>query len=526
MTARPGALVVLDAEVDGRPGTAVRVERGAVVAVEPSGTVDRRGARLVDARGAALLPGLHDHHLHLLALASRMASVDLDACATPAAADAALRTAATAAPPSGWVRAGGHDEHRHGPMSRARLDRVCGPVRVRVQHRSGLSWVLSTVGLVAVGLDPDPRSGARPFDPAADPAPGRSGLDCGCGPATPPAIPPTGPSGGTDVAGGAAVERDATGAATGWLHRLDRWLGQQVGVVAPDLAPVGRRLAALGITGVTDATPVLDDGAWAVLRAARSSGALPQHLSVLGRDHAGGLDGWARSGPRKLVADEHVGLDVDALYAAVVAAHRSGRAVAVHCVTRAECVAAVVALRQAGTVRGDRLEHATVLPPAFDAELAAAGVTVVVQPSLVVERGDHHLDAVDPADRPDLHRFASLLAAGVPVGAGSDAPVTSPDPWAAMGAAHRRRTAAGRALNPEESVPPEVALAAFLGPLDAPGGPPRRIGVGAPADLCLLDAPRLDALAHPHADRVRLTVIEGRVVHAADGDGDADGGAR
>jgi hypothetical protein len=63
-------------------------------------------------------------------------------------------------------------------------------------------------------------------------------------------------------------------------------------------------------------------------------------------------------------------------------------------------------------------------------------------------------------------------------------------------------------------VPPERALALFLTPPGAPGGAPRRIEAGAPADLCLLDGPLDDGLANPSADRVAATVIGGRVVSA------------
>src|SRR3546814_12404699 len=40
----------------------------------------------IDARGGALLPGLHDHHIHLFALAAALASI---ACGPPAIANAA-----------------------------------------------------------------------------------------------------------------------------------------------------------------------------------------------------------------------------------------------------------------------------------------------------------------------------------------------------------------------------------------------------------------------------------------------------
>lgn len=490
------SLVVVDAEIGGRPGQAVRVDRGTIVAVGDTETVDRRGAEVVDAGGGALLPGLHDHHLHLLGLAARMGSIDLGPSTTPDGADRVLCSAVEVAERGPWIRVAGFDEHRHGPLDRRRLDRLVGPQPVRVQHRSGLAWIVSTAGMAALGLDPGPGPGAARGDPFPDLRPGGRCVES--------EDPPVATAG---------VERRSDGEATGWLLRVDRWLGDRIGRVPPDLAPVGRQLAAWGITGVTDTTPVLDDGATGLLRQACERGSLPQQLMVLGRPDADGLVGWAELGPVKLVADEQVGLDVDRLAEVIRRAHVGGRAVAVHCVTRAECVAAVVALALAGTRTGDRLEHASVLPREFDSRLAEGGVTVVAQPSFVAERGDHYLATVDPRDHPDLHRLASLMTAGVRLGFGSDAPVATADPWAAMAAAHERRTPSRRVLGGDEALSPVQALAGFLGSPHDPGGPARRIEPGAPADLCLLHVPLVAALAAPSAEVVRATAVAGRVVH-------------
>jgi predicted amidohydrolase YtcJ len=100
------------------------------------------------------------------------------------------------------------------------------------------------------------------------------------------------------------------------------------------------------------------------------------------------------------------------------------------------------------------------------------------------------------------------------VAAGSDAPYGPLDPWVAVDAAATRTTAAGAALGPQERVSPLRALGMFLAPLEHPGGPPRLVARGAPADLCLLDRPLEQVLAAPDARHVRATVIGGRVVRA------------
>lgn len=450
------------AEIDGL-SVDVLLESGRIAAIDPTDAAgpDRGGDAdlVIEAAGGALLPGLHDHHVHLLAMAARRRGVDLDRIDTQEAFEAEIIE--TCVGPD-WVRAAGYDEHRHGPLDRHRLDALAGPVPLRVQHRSGLSWVLSSAALERIGIDAD-----------------------------------------------APVERDADGVPTGWVHRADGWLAARIGVQAPALAPVGHELAAFGITGVTDATVGLDPGRLGLLLAARAEGAIPQQLLLLGVDDEAELGRRAQRGPAKLLADEFGGLDPDALTDAIRAHHDRGRAVAIHAVTRAENIAAVAALRAAGVRPGDRIEHGSVLPTDLDAHLAAGGITVIIQPALVAERGDHHLRAVDPEDLPLLHRQASLLAAGVAVAAGSDAPVTSADPWRAIAAATDRRTRSGAVLGPAERVSARTALDWFLTPLDDPAGSPRRVEVGATADLCLLDVPLATMLAAPDASHVRATWIDG-----------------
>jgi predicted amidohydrolase YtcJ len=81
-----------------------------------------------------------------------------------------------------------------------------------------------------------------------------------------------------------------------------------------------------------------------------------------------------------------------------------------------------------------------------------------------------------------------------------------------MRAAVTRRTAGGAVLGCGERLGPEEALALFLAPLERPGGTPRRVEAGAPADLCLLDVPWRDARHHLDRQLVRATAAGGRLV--------------
>jgi predicted amidohydrolase YtcJ len=284
---------------------------------------------------------------------------------------------------------------------------------------------------------------------------------------------------------------------------------------APDLAATGARLAGYGVTGVSDLTPTGSSSDLAVLAAAAGSGALPQRVMV------GTGPGLAAArapaplttGPVKLVVDDGAPPTLDTLVRWMRAARDAARPVAVHCVTRAGLALALDAWDRVGTRPGDRIEHGSVVPPDLRSIVAARHLTVVTQPGYVLERGDRYLASVAHADLPHLYPCRGLIEAGIPVGGGTDAPYGHPDPWRAIASAIERRTSGGRPLGVREAVSPERALALFLTPLDDPGGRPRRVELGAPADLCLLDGPLSQVLEGPSSDSVAATVIGGTVQH-------------
>jgi len=436
--------------------------RGPVDVAIAGGVIADIGPALIapgatEIHGVSVLPGLHDHHVHLLAMAAARDSIS---CGSPAVTDrASLIAALRDAPGEGWIRAVDYDEASAGPLDRQVLDLMVEDRPVRIQHRSGALWMLNSraIELLEVEVADDP-----------------------------------------------GVERDASGQPTGRLWRMDSWLATALGERDdPDLSVVGRELAAFGITGVTDATP----GPTATL--ARAAARLPQRIVSMGEDPRGPLG----RGPYKIVLADHALPALEELYATITRAHADDRPVAVHSVTRESLFLFLAALDAAGARSGDRVEHASVAPPEAISALARLGVAVVTQPSLVARRGDDYLARVEPRDLPDLWRYGSLLAAGVAVGLSSDAPYGDANPWHTIDAAARRVTRSGAVLGAAESVSSTTALDAFLGTPEDPGGTPREITVGADADLVVLDCGVTTMLERPDESHVLSTLIAGQPVY-------------
>lgn len=456
---------IVNVLVDGRPSYVVW-RNGVVVDVgQGSGrrqVAAHRADDLIDAAGGEVIPGLHDHHVHLAALAAARASVAVGPPDVTGEDELAAALSGAAAGRPRWIRGFGYHDSVAGELDAAALDRlVPGPdVSIRVQHRSGQMWVLNSAALAATGV---------------------AGLEH------------------------EGVERDGSGRPTGRLFGLDEWLRDRVPRASIDIAAAGRELAGYGVTGVTDMTPSGPDDDLAVLDVASRPG-FPVRVTITGGPHLPDdvLPKLPR-GPVKILPTERQVPDVDDLAARIAAGHARGRPVAIHCVTRVGLVVALAAWRDAGVRAGDRIEHGAVIPPELFGEIRSAGLLVVTQPNLVAERGDEYLTDVDRDDLPHLWRLRSLLDAGIAVAGGTDPPFGHPDPWRAVAAAADRRTPSGHGLGTNERITARRALDLFLGHVGDPTRL-RRIAAGERTDLCLLDRPIDSVLATPSASPVRATI--------------------
>jgi predicted amidohydrolase YtcJ len=259
------------------------------------------------------------------------------------------------------------------------------------------------------------------------------------------------------------------------------------------LTEVSQMLCGYGVTGVTDATPDFDVGDVVKLIEAHRHGELRQRVHCLA--------------PGKRILHD-ADLDLDGLTEFIANRHAQDAPVAVHCVTAAQLVVTVAALRSAGTHPQDRIEHAAVVPDDSIAALADLGVTVVTQPNFVTERGDQYLADVPAGEQHELWRLASLKDAGVPVALSTDMPFGDADPWVVMRAAVRRTTWAGAVLGADECISAREALTMFFGTADRPTQH-RTIAPGQPGDVCVLAAEPAEVLAELNADMVTATIVGG-----------------
>jgi predicted amidohydrolase YtcJ len=421
-------------------GRTVDVRVGTVITEVAPDLTPQPEEQVFDAAGGAVIPGLHDHHVHVHSAAAAADSVRVGTAEVSDRDDLARVLAAAEVGGDGWIRAVGYHEAVAGPLDRTRLDTLAPSVPVRIQHRSGVLWTLNSAGLAAVGLADHPDGRLRSADRAWSDA----------------------------------------------LQRRDTVLDE-----------LSTRLCSYGVTGITDATPDLDIGDMVRLDEVHRHGGLTQRLHHLAPG-------------KRILHDDN--LNLDELIDWVTRRHRDGAPVAVHCVTAAQLVLTIAALRAAGSHPADRIEHAAMVPDDCLTDLAELGVTVVTQPNFVAERGDQYLTDVAAGEHQQLWRLASLLDAGIPVALSTDMPFGDSDPWAAMRAAVHRRTPAGVVLGAAERVSARTALAMFLGTGTEPTVP-RTVSPGQPGDLCVLDVPPARMLDELDAGAVAATLIDGEIVY-------------
>jgi predicted amidohydrolase YtcJ len=454
---RPADLILRNVRPQGGALCDISIVDGSIAAIAPKLAVT---GLEIDGEGRDIIPGLHDHHLHLFATAARKSSVDLSICDDLDKVCAALRQHSVSLARGAWLRATGLNVADGGVPDRHMLDGWISDLPMRIQDRTGALWLLNSRALDATGGAPWP--------------------DC--------------------------VECDAAGCPTGRIWRGDSWLRSVLPAQPPSLHDLSRELAAFGITSVTDASVTNGHEEAALFEAARQSRSLLQKLTLMGRDDLPTSHHFER-GPIKLLYDETELPEIADVAARITVARQQGRGVAAHCVTLGELLFFLAALDAAGGAKpGDRIEHGSIIPQSLLADLAHAGLKIVTQPGFIHTRGDRYLATLEPHSLPDLYRLQSLYDAGIEVLAGSDAPYGNIDPWQAISAAMTRTTAARQVFDESEGVPFDRALGLFSAN--------QPITNGMAADLCLMSVPLAVLAKGVGQNPIAATFINGTCVHS------------
>src|ERR1700752_306783 len=106
--------------------------------VEVGDLAPHKGEQVLDAAGQTVIPGLHDHHVHLRSAAAALTSARLGPPEVWGRDDLARALAAAGVGGDGWIRAVGYHEAVAGPLDPDVLDEGSPPVSVRVQHLRGV----------------------------------------------------------------------------------------------------------------------------------------------------------------------------------------------------------------------------------------------------------------------------------------------------------------------------------------------------------------------------------------------------
>ncbi|MFF6987696.1 amidohydrolase family protein [Streptomyces sp. NPDC010273] len=527
---------------EGRTATAVAVTGDRITAVGRAEVHDLAGpdTQVVDLAGRLLLPGFQDAHVHPVPAGLELTQCDLTRAKTAEDTIAAVRAYADARPEREWITGGGWsmEAFAGGTPTKELLDSVVPDRPVYLPNRDHHGAWVNSRALQLAGITRD----------MPDPADGR-------------------------------IERDASGEPAGTLQEGAM---QLVGRLTPPatqadrlaaLLHAQRHLHALGITAWQDALVGeflgMDDPSDAYLAAARDGSLTARVVGALWWDRERGaeqipelverrarlshgrfsassvklmLDGVAETGTAALLdpyldkcgcATANRGtsfIDPKQLPAHVTELDALGFQCHFHALgDRAvrDALDAVEAARAANGPSDTRphLAHLQVVHPDDVARFARLGAVANIQPLWAA-----HEPQMDELTIPFLgperalwqYPFASLLHSGARLAAGSDWPVSSPDPLQGIHVAVNRVEpgGAGPVFLPGERLDLAAALtaytagSAYANHLDDTG----RVTAGALADLVVLDR---DPFAAPPEEigetQVALTYVGGKAVYAAQG---------
>ncbi|WP_327592203.1 amidohydrolase [Streptomyces chartreusis] len=526
---------------EGRTATAVAVTGDRITAVGREEVHDLAGPRteVVDLAGRLLLPGFQDAHVHPVPAGLELTQCDLTGTRTADDTLAAVRAYADAHPEREWITGGGWsmEAFEGGTPTKELLDSVVPDRPVYLPNRDHHGAWVNSRALALAGITRD----------TPDPADGR-------------------------------IERDASGEPSGTLQEGAM---QLVGRLPPPatqadrvaaLLHAQRHLHALGITAWQDALVGdflgMDNPAQAYLAAARDGSLTARVVGALWWDRERGseqipelaqrrealshgrfratsvklmLDGVAETGTAALVdpyldkcgcATANRGtsfIDPEQLPKYVTELDALGFQCHFHALGDRAVRDALDAIEAARAANGPsdtrpHLAHLQVIQPADVPRFARLGAIANIQPLWAAhepQMDELTIPFLGPERAAWQYPFGALLRAGARLAAGSDWPVSSPDPLHGVHVAVNRVTPdaddaqvflPGERIGLTEALTAYTAGSAHVNHLDDTG----EVRAGALADLVVLDRDPFDGPAQEIArTRVARTYVGGAQVYAA-----------
>ncbi|MET0467812.1 MAG: amidohydrolase [Aeromicrobium sp.] len=494
---------------------------------------------IVDLRGGWVVPGFHDAHVHPVQAGLEMNACDLSAGAGVDDYLATIAAHAAAHPDEPWILGGGWsmDAFPGGVPTAEPLDRVVPDRPVFLPNRDHHSAWVNTAALRLAGVDqatPDPADGRIERDPHGHPT---GALHEGAMEIVRALIPPA----------TAAQQRDALLTAQAHLHSFGI-VGWQDALVGEGLGMADSLDTYLAASSDGALTAKVVGALWWDRR--RGDEQIDELVARRARAAAAGFD----AGSVKIMQDGVCETFTAAVVDPYLDAH--GRATDNHGISFIEAADlaryvqrldaldfqvhvhalgdravrdSLDAIEHAVTVNGRRgnrhhLAHVQIVRPDDVPRFAALGVAATVQ-ALWACLDDQMVDLTLPFLTEDARRqqyvFRSLADAGAAIACGSDWPVSSPDPLAAIHVAVNRRAPGSDlpALLDEQGLTVVESLEAYTrgsAAINRRGQTSGRIAVGLAADLAVLDR---DLLAVPVDEistvRVTRTYVDGRLVFSA-----------
>ncbi|MCL5057429.1 MAG: amidohydrolase [Actinobacteria bacterium] len=462
--------------------------------------------KLIDCQGRAVIPGFNDAHCHPIGQAITLLHIDCSAFSVKSIADikAGIRKRAQQTPGGQWLRAAQYDEFhltekRH--PTRWELDEAAPGHPVILVHYSAGICVLNSMALRLVGITretPDSAGGRISRDRLSGEP---DGIIFGRNEKVQKGIPPV--SGqeleqGIKLASRQYLSCGITSLQdTGWTNSLRHWQTYRRLKIQEGLLP-NRISMLIGHDALKD---ILDNG-----------------LSM------GSGDNQLRIGGVKLALDERSGNSrppQEDINRCALMAHQKGFQIAFHVHDQYNLQASLTAIefilrRIPNPYHRHRLEHCMVCTPDLLELMKRIRPVVVTQPSFLHFGGENFMETVPPDKFNCLFPFRSFYAAGLQVAFSSDSPMNPGNPLIGIYTASTRREANGRALAPEEGIPPMAALRMYtLGGAyvsyeeDIKGS----IAPGKLADLAVLDKdPNQVDTQEIKQITAMMTIIDGKVV--------------